>query len=318
MFFSIIVPVYNAGKYLKECLDSIMAQTFSDYEMILIDDGSTDGSADICDSYTTFWGVKIIHQQNCGVAKTRQVGIDLAQGEYILFIDADDWVDINHLEVRYRKLQESHPEVLWSAFMRHGIQTEQSEYEPNTFLFTSISETLKAKFQSQIFTGLFDKTYNRAFLKSHQISFEKYNYNEDRFFNTQVLFYARHIEYDNNATYHYRYNPSSMLREHTKVKMKNFCFDSLMNITVENSMFHFSDNQELQPYFYNRVNELKRVAVRELYREPSFLETLLELFPESSSYIKIKSLKDFGFYMACKYRCYLFYSFRNAIVICSH
>ena len=93
---SIIVPVYNAEKYLEKCLDSIINQTFRDYETILIDDGSTDRSGIICDEYAVKDArFKVIHQKNSGVSSARNTGLDIAQGKYLGFIDADDWVDPN-------------------------------------------------------------------------------------------------------------------------------------------------------------------------------------------------------------------------------
>lgn len=90
---SIIVPIYNAEKYLHRCVDSLLAQDFSDYEILLIDDGSLDASSKICDDYAQKeCKVKVFHQKNSGVAAARQLGIEQAQGEYTIHVDADDWV----------------------------------------------------------------------------------------------------------------------------------------------------------------------------------------------------------------------------------
>ena len=91
---SIIVPVYNVEQYLSKCIDSILNQTFKDFELILINDGSTDKSGDICDFYKQKdKRIKVIHKNNEGVAKTRNVGIANANAEYIGFIDSDDWIE---------------------------------------------------------------------------------------------------------------------------------------------------------------------------------------------------------------------------------
>ena len=95
---SVIVPVYNAEKFVRRMLDSLLAQTMVDFEVIMVNDGSNDGSSVICDDYavkdTRF---KVIHQQNAGVAMARKAGIDVAQGEYSIHADADDWVEPGHL-----------------------------------------------------------------------------------------------------------------------------------------------------------------------------------------------------------------------------
>ena len=92
-------PVYKAEKYLRRCVDSILAQTYRNFELILIDDGSPDNSGSICDEYMQKdKRVKVFHQENQGVSSSRNLGIEQAQGEWITFIDSDDWVDADFLE----------------------------------------------------------------------------------------------------------------------------------------------------------------------------------------------------------------------------
>ena len=95
--FSIIIPVYNVEKYIKKCLDSVFSQSYKDYEVIVVNDGSTDKSMDIAKEYN----VKIINQKNAGLSITRNNGLQIANGEYISFIDSDDWVDLDFLEKLY-------------------------------------------------------------------------------------------------------------------------------------------------------------------------------------------------------------------------
>lgn len=97
---SVIVPVYNTEKYLHRCIDSILAQTFTDFEVLLIDDGSTDSSGTICDEYAAKDSrVRVFHKANGGVSSARNLGLDNAKGEWISFVDADDWVENNWLEI---------------------------------------------------------------------------------------------------------------------------------------------------------------------------------------------------------------------------
>ena len=96
---SVIVPVYNAERYLERCVNSIFAQTFMDYELILVDDGSTDDSGKMCDDYArSNPQVSVFHQTNQGVSAARQAGLDAATGEYVIFADPDDWVEPTMLE----------------------------------------------------------------------------------------------------------------------------------------------------------------------------------------------------------------------------
>lgn len=101
---SIIVPVYKVEKYLHRCLDSIVAQNFTDWECILVDDGSPDGSGKICDEYAEKDGrFKVFHQENQRVSAARNKGLDNAKGEWIGFVDSDDWVSKDYFQIDYPK-----------------------------------------------------------------------------------------------------------------------------------------------------------------------------------------------------------------------
>ena len=101
---SVIVPVYNAGKYLHRCIDSILVQSFTDFELLLIDDGSKDNSGSICDEYAVKDSrIRVFHKDNGGVSSARNLGLDNAKGEWITFVDSDDWIEDCLLEVLYNK-----------------------------------------------------------------------------------------------------------------------------------------------------------------------------------------------------------------------
>ena len=114
---SVIVPVYKAEDYLHRCVDSILVQTFTDFELILVDDGSPDGSGVLCDKYAQIdKRVKVIHKENGGVASARQCGIDNACSEYTIHADPDDWVEPNMLEELYNKAKESKADMVICDF----------------------------------------------------------------------------------------------------------------------------------------------------------------------------------------------------------
>ena len=101
---SIIIPVYNAENYLRRCIESVLSQSFTDFELILMDDGSKDKSPQICDEYASQdTRVQVIHKANGGVSAARNDGLDIAKGEYVTFIDSDDWVEREYLQSLYDK-----------------------------------------------------------------------------------------------------------------------------------------------------------------------------------------------------------------------
>lgn len=114
MLFSIIIPVYNVEKYLHQCVDSILCQKFTDYEVILVDDGSTDNCPKICDKYCSIYSnVRVIHKANAGQSSARNVGIRVAKGEYLIFVDSDDyWKDDDALTKLQQECERIHPEYL--------------------------------------------------------------------------------------------------------------------------------------------------------------------------------------------------------------
>lgn len=147
MKLSIIVPIYNVAPYLRKCVDSLLTQDISDYEIILVDDGSTDGSSDIADAIQSMYAsspnnlitsspaIKVIHQKNAGLSAARNSGIALAQGDYIMFVDSDDYLQPNILGALMEQVERDNLDVLRFDY-QNVRQTEAGEYEvfqPNKY-----------------------------------------------------------------------------------------------------------------------------------------------------------------------------------------
>ena len=110
---SVVTPVYNVKKYIYRCIDSILAQTVSDFELILVDDGSPDNCGAVCDEYAAKDGrVRVIHQENRGQAAARNRALDMARGEYVAFVDSDDWVHPRYLEILLGNAREKKADVM--------------------------------------------------------------------------------------------------------------------------------------------------------------------------------------------------------------
>ncbi|MCS2957907.1 glycosyltransferase [Bacteroides salyersiae] len=120
--FSIIIPVYKVEQYLPECIDSIIKQTFTNFELLLIDDGSPDRSAEICDAYALKDNrIHVFHEKNGGVSFARNIGLDNAQGKWITFIDSDDWVEKDYLEKIYAEVVSFNADlIVWSIVHRYA------------------------------------------------------------------------------------------------------------------------------------------------------------------------------------------------------
>ena len=170
MILSIIIPVYNAAKYINQCIQSVVRQSYHDFECILIDDGSNDGSGELCDNWAGIDNrIKVIHQQNQGVSIARNKGIKIAQGKYIVFIDSDDWVEENYLEA----LMESNADYVISGIYIHNNNSRTEKIIPNseiTFILNSSAKNYIAQlFKRQLLFGPISKRYKLSIVKDYQI-----------------------------------------------------------------------------------------------------------------------------------------------------
>lgn len=129
---SVIVPIYKVEKYIKKCIESILAQTFSDFELLLIDDGSPDSCGKICDMYAMKdHRIKVLHKKNGGLSDARNAGLDVMIGQYVFFVDSDDWIPFDALEVMYTALQRTGAKVATGNIISvYEDGTEQVLYEP--------------------------------------------------------------------------------------------------------------------------------------------------------------------------------------------
>lgn len=146
---SIIIPVYNVEQYLRQCLDSIVQQPFSDYEVILVDDGSSDGSPAICDEYAERYSqVKTVHKTNGGVSSARNAGLDIANGSWIWFVDADDWINIKSMKILAKAVESHSCDMVYFGLAQvadNAISTNKSHdrwgINKNTFLRMVVCNT---------------------------------------------------------------------------------------------------------------------------------------------------------------------------------
>lgn len=205
---SIIVPVYNVEKYLRDCLDSIAAQTCRDFEAILIDDGSTDSSGDVCDEYAkTDKRFRVIHQQNAGVSVARNNGLEKARGEYVAFVDADDVIVPNFVEVLLEKGKNSDV-CFFSIEMFDLLKGEQKVMAVPDFYShdrNTIEEVLLERVKPTVFGYTWTKIIRRSLVTENGVAFvPQLNYKEDELFISQGMRYAKSVCCVSDILYKYR------------------------------------------------------------------------------------------------------------------
>jgi glycosyltransferase involved in cell wall biosynthesis len=190
---SIIIPVYNAEKYLDQCLQSVLNQSFTDFELLLINDGSKDRSGEICDiNAEKDQRIKVFHQQNAGPAKARNTGIKVARGEYLTFVDADDTIEKEYYEDMMKIADQLHPDILISSIKQPGKKSIANTSFPKDVLLKS--NQIKEKILSSYYGGnlsqipsLCNKLYKKTFIHMNNLLIDETRVRaEDYWFN----FYA--------------------------------------------------------------------------------------------------------------------------------
>ena len=201
---SIIVPVYKAEKYIHQCIDSLLAQTYSNIEVILVDDGSPDHCGKICDEYAAKDSrVKVIHQQNGGVSVARQTGIDHATGEYSIHADPDDWVELNMIEELVAKAVADNADMVICDFYRESKSEKTCDCQnPGDDL--SASAVLRKILSQQLHGSCCNKLVKRSCIEGLGFTPEDLCILEDELYNIRILARKIKVSYLPKAFYHYR------------------------------------------------------------------------------------------------------------------
>lgn len=204
---SLIIPVYNSERWLHRCLDSIVAQNYKDYEVVLVDDGSTDGSAKILDAYAEQDSrFRVLHEPNRGSSLARKVGLDHARGEWIVFADSDDDVHPDYLCALYDAVCRHHLMIAACDMQKvadDGIPAQVGE-QPAEMLGERV---LYARFFNYDFWGFWGKIYHATLFTD--LYFPEYNINEDYVVMSQIFLRTRAMAYVPRALYYYRANSTS-------------------------------------------------------------------------------------------------------------
>ena len=206
---SIICPIYNKKNSLRKCIDSIMGQTFTDFELLLIDDGSIDGSGEICDEYANIDNrIRVFHKINSGVSETRQKGVDEAKGIYTIHVDPDDWVEASMLEILYKKAIEDCADMVIADYYVNTPNEQFYEIQKPAALDSDVV-------LFDMFKGHHANCWNKLIRKEcylkYNVMFPKnISFKEDFCVIVQILLHPIKISYVNRAFYHYVKNSNSL------------------------------------------------------------------------------------------------------------
>ena len=233
--FSIIVPIYNIEKYIKKCIQSILKQTYKNFELILVDDGSTDSCGVICDEFLKKDDrIKVIHKTNGGLVSARNEGLNNSSGEYICYVDGDDWIEKNTLEILYKILKKENPDVI--VFNLKKIFKEKVEILPfwnenglydkiklERNIYPYMMCDIRKKFCTPlIFPTGAGKIFRRSLLKEHYCKDLRIRMGEDNAFVYETLYSANSVYFINEPLYCYNQtNNTSITSTYDKKRFKN-------------------------------------------------------------------------------------------------
>jgi glycosyltransferase involved in cell wall biosynthesis len=292
---SVIVPVYNTEQYLHKCIESILSQSFTDFEVLLINDGSTDKSGELCDEYANKdTRIRVFHKENRGVSSARNTGLDNAKGEFSIHIDSDDWIEEYMLEKLYKHIINNNSAMVICDYYYHfpNSQLPLLHIQQPTSL---LSEDIICDILRENLHGSNCNKLVKHFLyKEHNISFpENINYFEDMFVTIKLLLNIQKISYLPEALYHYRYNGKSISHNLTKsLFLEKFrVIESIENIILGNTKMEES-------LLYLKLQTKKRMFDSKLYTAKEIKMT----YPECNKFI-IKSsyhiYKKIFLYLIC-------------------
>ncbi|MBU3172986.1 glycosyltransferase [Clostridium estertheticum] len=202
---SVIVPMYNVEKYIKECIESILSQSYKNIELIIVDDGSTDNSYNIAKSYQKENSkvIKLIKQQNNGQAVARNKALKVAKGELISFIDSDDFIEINMFEKMISVIKEYDLDIVECNYMNwFGEKENNSIYKSK--ILNDVNYCGSEYYELYPSLSPCDKIYKKEFLDEINFSFEEGHYAEDTLAISQAVFFAKKIRHINDVLYYYR------------------------------------------------------------------------------------------------------------------
>ena len=229
--FSIIVPVYNTEKYLKRCLDSIKSQTFKDYEVIIVNDGSTDNSSDIISKYS----YKVINQENQGLSMARNNGVKVASGEYLIFLDSDDYIEKDLLKEINNSLT-NNPDLVRYQIKEVFDNKDNINYEEIPFDNKNGVEAFKLITNYHFVENAWAYAVKRDFYLKERFSFKKGTYHEDFGLIPLVIIKSKIVNSINYIGYYYYQRSGSIMNDSdydkTKKKVKDF-YNHYLYLTKE-------------------------------------------------------------------------------------
>lgn len=321
MKFSIIVPVYNVEKYLKECIDSLVGQSYLPFEIILIDDGSKDSSSDICDEYLSRYKglIKVIHKENEGALVAREIGISIATGDYFIFVDSDDYLRRDALEIVAKEIEKNNSDcvIIGMCSFWDNKFTSWDSCQKSNYTIDNKCDLYKLIFSSMAYNSMCRKIFKASVFSDKKFQTRKsIVHGEDLLRSLPLIKKVNRVSILKEDLYYYRQNPNSVTHstDNKKLLVNNFCYvgEQVLDFLKNEGMFDKDD------YSTHRNIKIKAMVVvlfsitqcclsnkekKELFKELRNSNYFLT-FLSKQKLLKISNKKDKIVYFLFKLRMY--------------
>ncbi|WP_298046071.1 glycosyltransferase [uncultured Bacteroides sp.] len=274
---TVIIPVYNTEQYLTTCLDSLLQQTFQDFEVILIDDGSKDKTGEICDEYSSrFPKIKVIHQKNRGVSAARKIGLEMACGKYIISVDADDWMEEDMLESLFFCAEQNDADITFCDYDK--VYKDRIEIVDNQLEKLDNISYLRAQMGGGMWGTYWNKLIKTSLYREHDIyPIIGVQMWDDYIFTNGCVIYAEKIAYCRKVLYHYnQMNIGAMPKSKSAKNYQDI-------VTVISSLFEQIIKARLDDILEEEMIKMKLFAKSYLLYPPyKNYDEWLNLYPETN------------------------------------
>lgn len=260
---SIIVPIYKVEPYLRRCLDSIVNQTYANLEIILVDDGSPDGCPQICDEYASNDNrIIVVHKKNGGLSDARNVGLDICKGDYISFVDSDDYVDHNFIESLIEPTKKDSYDFIIADHLSSNEQKGSTHLSCNEGPIQDNLTIIRSYCSLQYPPSAWAKIYRSSFLKSNQFRFQKGLLFEDQLWSCMLASSAEKIFIIHKQVYHYTIRTDSIMQcndiDFSK-RLSSWCFILSTELEIL-SAYKIKLNKLYSLFFLNKIIEILKIS----------------------------------------------------------
>lgn len=295
---SVIIPIYNVERFLRQSVDSVLNQTYKNLEIILVDDGTKDSSDKICDEYSKIDNrIKVIHKENGGLSTARNAGLDIATGKYVMFLDADDFFEPNSCEVLYNEIEKRQADFVVGNYIHvthDGIKWENPLFDPNLYDNFKLSITDYQKSFFVMNSVVWNKIFRRDFIEKHNLRFIPKALAEDAIFSTYCYVHTDNSYFINDIVYNYRQNEENVsistnctrnyferLNESYKLIYQNF-------ETTNNTGFYRFFYARIMPYLLCKIIDTNALNDEEIVE----VVKMLGWFFEQKDLLKVAVIND--------------------------